>query len=69
MKMKISEIINTFLEGDSNVGEYAVYVRDKKDDTCTGIYIIAINEVSKNKYSKITKSKKAIFDYLTTIIK
>ena len=31
--MKINEIINAFLEGDSNAGEYAVYVRDKKDDT------------------------------------
>ena len=67
--MKINEIINTFLEGDNDVGEYAVYVRDKIDDTCTGIYIIALNEVSKNKYRKITKSKKARIDFLTTIIK
>lgn len=67
--MKINEIINTFLEGGNGGGEYAVYVRDKIGDTCTGIYIIALNEVSKNKYRKITKSKKARIDFLTTIIK
>ena len=67
--MKINEIINAFLKGNSNDGKYAVYVRDKKDYTCTGIYIIAFNEVTKSKYRKITNSKKARIDFLTTIIK